>query len=65
MFFFANESLRKIAFDSRIRIGMLVAPHDKSYDFFQLVCHNAGYQLRIFRDEMNAMDWLKKDIAVQ
>ncbi|MEO0471271.1 MAG: hypothetical protein AAF206_16700 [Bacteroidota bacterium] len=64
MFFFANESLRQMAFDSRIRVGMLVAPRDDSYDFLQLVCHNAGYQLRVFSEENSAMSWLLNDVSV-
>ena len=64
MYFFANEGLRNMAFDVRIRVGMLVSPGDRSRDFLQLVCHNAGYQLRVFRQEKEAMSWLSQDISV-
>ncbi len=40
------------------RVAALVAPHDHSHDFIETVCRNVGFNLRLFRDHENALDFL-------
>lgn len=45
--------------DRRVRRALLVAPDDHSHDFVETVARNAGYNMRIFRDEDEAIAWLE------
>ncbi len=41
------------------RIGVIVKPGDRSYDFTDTVARNAGYDHRLFTNELAAMEWIE------
>jgi len=46
------------------RVALLVAPEDHSHDFVELVVRNAGYNVRLFRNEGQAKSWIEKAVVV-
>ena len=46
--------------DRAERIAILVNPDDRSYDFLEIVFWNAGYNVKSFSDEDNALGWLRE-----
>ncbi|MEL6699586.1 MAG: hypothetical protein AAFP89_25330 [Bacteroidota bacterium] len=60
LYHFAHTDLYQVGFDRRLQIAMLHKPEDKSHDFFVLVCHNAGYNIKAFHSTEQAQLWLTK-----
>ena len=55
---YAYADLKEIEFPRDSRSAILVNPTDHSHDFVETVARNAGYNVRIFHDEANAVAWL-------
>ncbi|WP_290581569.1 STAS/SEC14 domain-containing protein [Ketobacter sp.] len=56
---FANADVPALSLRKTDRIAVLADPDDDSHDFIEIVMRNTGYNLRIFRDEEEALAWLK------
>ncbi|RLU02258.1 MAG: hypothetical protein D9N11_10140 [Ketobacter sp.] len=56
---FANEDAAALKLRTTDRIAILAAPDDDSHDFVAIVMGNNGYNVHIFRDEEEALAWLK------
>lgn len=58
-FHFANQDAPALDLRKTDRIAILAAAADDSHDFIELVMRNTGYNVRLFRDEEEALAWLK------
>lgn len=56
----ANEEMKHFGLDPASRVAVLISPGDHSHDFIETVFRNAGFNFRLFKDEGEALDWLKK-----
>ncbi len=56
---FAYEGLESLGFPRDSRSALLAAPDDKSHDFMETLFKNAGYSVRLFYDEAQAVTWLE------
>lgn len=59
-FQFAHEDAPALELDKNHRIALLTAPEDDSHDFVELVMRNVGYNLHLFKDEEEALNWLSE-----
>ena len=59
---FANVDMSEMALQRDVRSATLVAPDDHSHDFVETVSQNAGYGVRLFRDEAAAVAWLEEGL---
>jgi hypothetical protein len=57
---FAYRSLTALHVPVAVRAAILVAPEDHSYDLVETLCLNAGYSVKLFREEAEALAWLKE-----
>ncbi|MDY6824365.1 MAG: STAS/SEC14 domain-containing protein [Thermodesulfobacteriota bacterium] len=57
---YAYNDMHEMGVTRSARSAMLVGPEDKSHDFVETVCQNAGYNVRLFRDEQEAIEWLRE-----
>jgi hypothetical protein len=55
---FVHRDMPPAGFDRSARIAILVAQGDHSHDFVETAMVNAGYVVRIFRDEAQVVPWL-------
>lgn len=56
---FANTDMAALGLQRDVRSALLVAPEDHSHDFVATFTQNAGYGVRLFRDEAAAIAWLE------
>lgn len=57
---YAYNDMPEMGMARSVRSAMLVSPEDRSHDFVETVCQNAGYNVRLFRDEQAAIAWLNE-----
>ncbi len=57
---YAYKDMRAMNAQRDIRSAVLVAPDDDSHNFVETVVRNAGYNLRLYRDEGEALAWLSE-----
>lgn len=57
-YYYAYEDLQRIGRPREARSALLVAPDDSSHDFVETSIRNAGYNVRLFREEGAALAWL-------
>jgi hypothetical protein len=57
---FANDTLDRFQMQRANRFALVVAPDDYSHNFLEVASNNAGFNLKIFRDYQQAVDWLMK-----
>jgi hypothetical protein len=43
---------------------MLTSPNDKSHDFIETVLRNAGYDVKLFVNESEAITWLEETLNI-
>jgi hypothetical protein len=55
---FAYSDMAKLEVDRSARSAVLVGPTDSTHDFPELVLRNAGYNVRVFTNEEEAVAWL-------
>jgi hypothetical protein len=58
-FKFSYEDSSKLKLDKSTRQALLVDPDDHSHDFVETTKVNAGYMVKIFNDETEALKWLE------
>lgn len=56
---YAYHDMRNLDFSRSARAALLTAPDDRSHDFMETLCRNAGYNVRVFTDLTDAVAWLK------
>ncbi len=59
-YIFVNQDLKRLEPNPENKIAMLTSPNDKSHDFIETVLRNAGYNVRLFIVEEEAIDWLEE-----
>lgn len=59
-FNFTYKSMRAMEVQRDTRVATLVGLKDSSHHFVETLARNAGYNMRIFRDEVAAIKWLHK-----
>ncbi len=59
-FFFANKDIMSFGFPRASRSAFLVRPGDTSHDFITTAFLNAGYSVKLFSDEEEAVTWLER-----
>lgn len=57
-YIFANQDMKRLETNPNNMIAMLISAGDKSHDFIETVLRNAGYNVRIFEIESEAITWL-------
>src|SRR5512145_2634310 len=57
---YAYSDMPKFDLDRQARAAILRDPDDHSHDFIELVSRNAGYNVRFFTDETEAVAWLSE-----
>jgi len=58
---YAYDSMGSLNLRKDVCSAVLVDKDDRSHDFLETVALNAGYTVRIFRDEEAAISWLNED----
>jgi len=58
---FAYKDAPELSLDRNARVAILASPDDRSHDFVEVTLQNAGYNVRLFRDESSAVQWLEED----
>jgi isopentenyldiphosphate isomerase len=59
-YIFAKQDMKRIEPNPENMIAMLTSPNDKSHDFIETVLRNAGYTVKLFIDEAEAISWLEE-----
>ncbi|HCY75367.1 MAG TPA: hypothetical protein DHV28_05560 [Ignavibacteriales bacterium] len=59
-YIFANQDMKKLETNPNNKIAMLTSPSDKSHDFVETVLRNAGFNVKLFIDEAEALTWLEE-----
>lgn len=59
-YIFAKQDMKRIEPNPENMIAMLTSPDDKSHDFIETVLRNAGYSVKLFIDEAEAIAWLEE-----
>lgn len=59
-YIFVNQDLKRLEPNPENKIAMLTSPNDKSYDFIETVLRNAGYNVKLFIVEEEAIAWLEE-----
>jgi hypothetical protein len=57
---FAHEDLTELGFPRFSRVAILRTADDASHDFIEKVSRNAGYLVRLFVGEADAIAWLEQ-----
>ena len=56
----ANKEIKQFGLDPASQVAVLVSPGDHTHDFIETVFRNTGVDFRLFENEGEALDWLKK-----
>jgi hypothetical protein len=56
---FAHMDLSAFRFSKSVPVAVLTRPGDRSYDFMETALTNAGYRVRLFSREDEAVQWLE------
>lgn len=59
-YIFVNQDLKRLEPNPENKIAMLTSPNDKSHDFIETVLRNAGYNVKLFIVEEEAIAWLEE-----
>ena len=57
---FAYRDMVNLELEHNNRAAILVEATDRSHDFVQTVLRNAGYNVKVFVDEQQAIEWLEE-----
>ena len=57
---FAHHDVSSLNIEKTGRHAILVSPDDHSHDFIETSMLNAGYNVKIFHDEDQAINWLEE-----
>lgn len=59
-YIFANQDMKKLETNPNNKIAMLTNSSDRSHDFVEIVLRNAGFNVKLFVDEAEALTWLEE-----
>lgn len=62
---YANQDMKGLKLQRGVRSAILVDPADTTHDFVETAVMNAGYNVRVFRDERAAIAWLNEETSRQ
>ena len=57
---YAYRKMAEMELQRDVRAAVLARPEDQTHDFVEVVVRNAGYNVRFFRDESEAVAWLSE-----
>lgn len=57
-FHFVNQDMAAMGIRRGTRVATLIRRDDKTHQFLETLTHNAGYNMRIFHEEADAVAWL-------
>ncbi len=63
-YIFANQEMKRLEPNPSNKIAMLTSPNDKSHDFIETVLRNAGYYVKLFVVEEEAISWLEDETNI-
>ena len=63
-YIFAKQDLKRLDPNPANKIAMLTSPNDKSHDFIETVLRNAGYNVKLFIVEEEAIIWLEEETNI-
>ncbi len=63
MYHFAYNESVELNLQRNVRSAILVDEEDKSHNFVETAMRNAGYNVKIFRDELLAVTWVEEEIS--
>lgn len=63
-YIFAKQDLKRLEPNPANKIAMLTSPNDKSHDFIETVLRNAGYNVKLFIIEEEAIIWLEEETNI-
>ena len=63
-YIFAKQDLKRLDPNPNNKIAMLTSPNDKSHDFIETVLRNAGYNVKLFIVEEEAIIWLEEETNI-
>ena len=63
-YIFAKQDLKRLEPNPANKIAMLTSPNDKSHDFIETVLRNAGYNVKLFIVEEEAIIWLEEETNI-
>ncbi|MBP1682527.1 MAG: hypothetical protein H6Q27_90 [Ignavibacteriaceae bacterium] len=63
-YIFAKQDLKRLDPNPTNKIGLLTSPNDKSHDFIETVLRNAGYNVKLFIVEEEAIIWLEEETNI-
>jgi hypothetical protein len=55
---FGYKDVGSVGFDKTMKIALLTDLDDQSHDFVETVMINNGYNVRIFKNNKDAIDWI-------
>lgn len=58
---FAHKDSAELKLSKNVRSAILVSETDGSHNLAETALRNAGYNVRIFKDELTAVEWLEKE----
>ena len=57
---FAYRNAQEMQLERKVHSAILADPNDSSHDFVELTMRNAGFCVKLFRDEDTAINWLEE-----
>ena len=64
-YIFAYQEMKKIDLNPVNMVAMLTSAGDNSHNFVETVLRNAGFNVQIFTDESEAINWLEEFSDIQ
>ena len=58
-YYYSHRDVPGMELDKACRSAILVSPDDHSHDLIEITLNNAGYNVKIFHDEIKAIKWLE------
>ena len=58
---YAYQDMKTTGLRRSARVALLAREGDRSHRFIEVVTRNAGYNVRMFTDEVLAVEWLKEE----
>lgn len=63
-YIFAKQDMKKLEANPNNKVAMLTSPSDSSHDFVETVLRNAGFNVKLFIDESEALTWLEETTKI-
>ncbi|MBN1267648.1 MAG: hypothetical protein JXA25_19305 [Anaerolineales bacterium] len=60
--FFTGDHFDELGFDQSCQVSILYSQYEEKMKFLELVVQNRGYNVKVFKDEKEAVKWLTSDV---